>query len=80
MQEVSRRSAVALGLVAASIAVLKSAAAQTTYSLAGTDASPAPGMVVRTYDEESSIIPGFKTVSMRDIILQPGAKLQKLRR
>jgi hypothetical protein len=61
-------------MAAASIAVLKSAAAQTTDSLAGTDVSPAPGMVVRTYGEESSIIPGFKTVSMRDVILQPGAK------
>jgi hypothetical protein len=31
--------------------------------------------VVRTYDHETpSIIPGFKTVSMRDIIMQPGSK------
>jgi hypothetical protein len=73
MQEVSRRSAVAMGLAATSMAIAMPAAAQTTDPLAGTDASPAPGVVVRTYAEEHSIIPGFKTVSMRDVILQPGA-------
>jgi hypothetical protein len=31
--------------------------------------------VVRAYDGETpSIIPGFKTVSMRDVIMQPGSK------
>ena len=77
MYEVSRRSAVALGLAATSIAVAQLAAAQTTDPLAGKDASPAPGLVVRTFGEERSIIPGFKTVSMRDVILQPGAKTQE---
>jgi len=74
MPNVNRRSAVALGLAAASAAVVKPAAAQTGGSLAGTDTSPSPGVVVRTYAEEQSLIPGFKTVSMRDVILQPGAK------
>ena len=32
------------------------------------------GVVVRSYDESPSMVPGFKTVSMRDIIIQPGAK------
>ena len=32
---------------------------------------------MRTYGEERSIIPGFKTVSMRDVILQPGAKTKE---
>jgi hypothetical protein len=59
MYEVSRRSAVALGLAATSIAVAQLAAAQTTDPLAGKDASPAPGLVVRTFGEERSIIPGF---------------------
>jgi len=77
MQRVSRRSAVALGLAAASMAVEKSAAAQTTDPLAGKDESPGPGVVARTYGEERSIIPDFKTVSMRDIILQPGAKTKE---
>ena len=62
---------------AASTAVVKPAAAQTMDPLAGKDASPAPGVVVRTFGEESSLIPGFKTVAMRDVILQPGAQTQE---
>ena len=72
MQKINRRSAVALGLAAASAAMVKPAAAQTTdYK----DATPWPGIVVRAYSGETpSLIPGFKTVSMRDIIMQPGSK------
>jgi hypothetical protein len=72
MQNVNRRSAVALGLAAASAAVVKPVAAQTGgYK----DATPWPGVVVRAYDGETpSLIPGFKTVSMRDVIVQPGSK------
>jgi hypothetical protein len=72
MRNVDRRSAVALGLAAASAAMVKPAAAQGTgYK----DATPWPGVVVRTYDGDTpSLIPGFKTVSMRDVILQPGSK------
>jgi hypothetical protein len=70
MQNVNRRSAVALGLAAASAAMVKPAAAQTTdYK----DATPFPGVVVRS-GETPSIIPGFKTVSMRDVIMQPGSR------
>src|SRR5437867_1121290 len=70
MDRLDRRSALGIGLAAASIALVKPAAAQTT----GTDSSPWPGVVVRAYGENPSIIPGFKTVSMRDIIMQPGSK------
>jgi hypothetical protein len=72
MQKVDRRSAVALGLAAASAAMVRPTAAQDTgYK----DATPWPGVVVRTYDGETpSLIPGFKTVSMRDVIVQPGSK------
>src|ERR1700737_5494422 len=72
MQKVNRRSAVALGLATASAAMVKPAAAQTTdYK----DATPWPGVVGRAYGGETpSLIPGFKTVSMRDIIMQPGSK------
>ena len=72
MQKVNRRSAVALGLAAASAAVVKPAAAQSTgYK----DTTPWPGVVVRAYDgETASLIPSFKTVSMRDVIMQPGSK------
>jgi hypothetical protein len=72
MRTIDRRSAMALGLAAASAAMVKPAAGQTTdYK----DAAPWPGVVVRTYGGETpSLIPGFKTVSMRDLIMQPGSK------
>ena len=72
MNKIDRRSALGIGLAAASAAIVKPAAAQTTgYK----DETPWPGVVVRAYDGETpSIIPGFKTVSMRDVIMQPGSK------
>jgi len=72
MTKVDRRSALAIGLAVASVAVVRPTAAQTT---GFKDTTPWPGVVVREYDGETpSIIPGFKTVSMRDIIMQPGSK------
>ena len=71
MQKVNRRSAIALGLAAALAALVKPASAQTTgYK----DTAPWPGVVVRAYDGETpSLIPGFKTVSMRSPLPQPDA-------
>lgn len=74
MEAVDRRSALAIGLAAASAAVVRPAAAQPAGALAGTDTNPWPGVVVRTYGESPALIPGFKTVSMRDVIMQPGSK------
>jgi hypothetical protein len=74
MNKLDRRSALAIGLAAASAAVVKPAASQTMDPLAGKDETPWPGVVVRSYGESSSLIPGFKTVSMRDVIMQPGSK------
>jgi hypothetical protein len=72
MNKLDRRSALGIGLAAASAAMLNPAAAQATgYK----DTTPWPGVVVRAYDGETpSLIPGFKTVSMRDVIMQPGSK------
>ena len=74
MNKVDRRSALAIGLAAASAAVVKPVASQTVDPLAGKDTTPFPGVVVRAYGESPSLIPGFKTVSMRDVIMQPGSK------
>jgi hypothetical protein len=74
MKDVDRRSALALGLAAASAAIVKPAAAQAPDALAGKDTTPWPGVVVRAYGESPAMIPGFKSVSMRDIIMQPGSK------
>ena len=76
MEKIDRRSAMALGLAVTSMAAMP-AAAQTAGSPGGTETSPSPGVTIRTYGEEHSLIPGFKTVSMRDVILQPGAKTQE---
>jgi hypothetical protein len=55
MNKIDRRSALGIGLAAASAAMVKPAAAQTTgYK----DETPWPGVVVRAYDGETpSIIP-----------------------
>jgi hypothetical protein len=74
VKKVDRRTALGIGLAAASAAVVKPAAAQTGDALASKDTTPWPGVVVRTYGESPSLIPGFKTVSMRDMIIQPGSK------
>ena len=74
MQQIDRRSALTIGLAAASAAVARPVAAQTPTPPAGKDTSPWPGVVVRTYGESPALIPGYKTVSMRDIIMQPGSK------
>jgi len=71
MTQVDRRSALAIGLAAASTAMVKPAAAQTTNYK---DTTVAPGVVNRVYGEGPSIIPGFKTISLRDIIIQPDSK------
>ena len=72
MDKVDRRSALAIGLAAASTIMAEPAASQAVDT--GKDTSPWPGVVVRQYGENPSIIPGFKTVSMRDVIMQPGSK------
>src|SRR5205807_6948628 len=71
MTQVDRRSALAIGLAAASTAMVKPAAAQTTNYK---DTTVSPGVVNRVYGEGPSIIPGFKTVTLREIIVQPGSK------
>jgi|SRR5437762_10795408 len=72
MSRLDRRSALAIGLAAASSAVVKPAMAQPAAEYKET--TVAPGVVRRDYGEGPSIIPGFKTISLRDVIVQPGAK------
>ena len=76
MKKVDRRSALTIGLAAASAALVKPAAVQAAAAMGSKDTSPWPGVVVRTYGDTgtASLIPGFATVSMRDIIMQPGSK------
>jgi len=72
MNKIDRRSALGIGFAAASATMMTPVAAQTTgYK----DATPWPSVAVRAYDGETPyLIPGFRTVSMRDVIMQPGSK------
>jgi quercetin dioxygenase-like cupin family protein len=73
MEEINRRSAITLGILTASATLANLAAAQTGDGIAAKDTSVGPGVVLREYGQERSIIPGFGTVKLRDIIVQPGA-------
>ena len=71
MKKLDRRSALTIGLAAASAAVVKPAFSQTAdYK----DTTAAPGVVSRLYGESPAMIPGFNTITLRDVIVQPGSK------
>jgi quercetin dioxygenase-like cupin family protein len=66
MQHIDRRTALMLGVAAAAAAsVPESGAAQT--------AAP-QGVSNATWGKRESMLPGYKRISMRDVIYQPGAK------
>ncbi len=63
MVQINRRSALSLGLTA------------TALSLAAPAFAQAPqGVSRQSWGKRESMIPGYKSVSMRDVIYQPGAK------
>jgi len=73
MKDVDRRSALAFGLAATSAVVLaESAMAQPYAPSEGTEIAPG----VRRVDlgKRESMIPTYKTVSMRDVVYQPKSK------
>jgi quercetin dioxygenase-like cupin family protein len=72
MENMDRRLVLGLG-VAASTLVLPTAAAAQTY---GPDEGKelAPGVRQVDLSERESVIPAYKMVKMRDIVIQPGAK------
>ena len=73
MDNIDRRSALALlGCIAVAVAGAKPAAADSMTSTG--DKTLAPGVVQRAYGASPSLIPAYKSVSMRDIIMQPGSK------
>ncbi len=74
MGTMARRSALALGLTAAAapaLALSRSAAAETYGPDEGKEV--APGVRQVDLSKQESLIPGYKTVSMRDIVFQPGS-------
>jgi quercetin dioxygenase-like cupin family protein len=72
MENIDRRLVLGAGL-AASTLVLPTAAAAQTY---GPDEGKelAPGVRQVDLSERESVIPAYKMVKMRDIVIQPGAK------
>ena len=73
MENMNRRSALALGLAATSAAVItESATAQAYAATEGKEIAPGARQV--DLGKRQSMIPGYKTVSMRDFVYQPNAK------
>lgn len=73
MDDFNRRAALALGVAASSAVVMTGhAAAQPYWTVQGREI--APGVRVVQHGKRESMIPGYKSVSMRDLVYQPKAK------
>jgi quercetin dioxygenase-like cupin family protein len=72
MQDMDRRAMLGLGVVASTLAFPALATAQTYPPTAGKEMGPG----VRQVDlgERDSMIPAYKKIRMRDIVVSPGAK------
>jgi hypothetical protein len=75
MEDFSRRSAMALGLTIAAatpfVGMAGSAAAQTYGPDEGEEV--APGVRIVSLGERDSVIPAYKTIKLRDVVIQPGS-------
>ena len=72
MKNMDRRSALSLGIAAASaLAVTRSASAQTYGATEGKEL--APGVRQVDLGNRESLIPAYQKVRMRDIVIEPGA-------
>ena len=74
MAGINRRSALTLALAATSAAVVGEKALAQPYT-ATQGKQLAPGVRLVPLGKRASMIPAYKTVSMRDIIVQPKAKV-----
>ena len=73
MDDFNTRAALALGVAAGSAVVMTGhAAAQPYWTVQGREI--APGVRVVQHGKGESMIPGYKSVSMRDLVYQPKAK------
>jgi hypothetical protein len=72
MDDVNRRSALALGIAASSAVVMTGhATAQPFWQVQGREI--APGVRVVQHAKSDSMIPGYKSISMQDLLYQPKA-------
>jgi hypothetical protein len=67
---INRRSTLALGLGAASLLVLRTPSAE---GAVGEEKELAKGVKQKILGEGPAIIPGYSRVSLRDVIVEPGA-------
>jgi hypothetical protein len=72
MENMDRRLVLGVGLAASTLVVPTPAAAQTYGPDEGKEL--APGVRQVDLGERESVIPAYKTVKLRDIVIQPGAK------
>jgi quercetin dioxygenase-like cupin family protein len=74
MEEIGRRSALALGVAAmAATALVSSRGAMAQAYGPNEGKEVAPGVRVVELGEREAIIPGYKTVKMIDVVFQPGS-------
>ena len=71
MEDVDRRSTFALGLAAASALVF--AGSEVAEAAVGDETEVAKGVKAKVLGEGPAMVPGFKTVRLRDISFQPGS-------
>jgi quercetin dioxygenase-like cupin family protein len=74
MEEIGRRSALALGVAALAAPALVSSRAAMAQAYGPNEGKEvAPGVRVVELGEREAIIPGYKTVKMIDVVFQPGS-------
>ena len=73
MASINRRALLALGLGGASLLVLRTPRAA---AAVGEETERAKGVKQRILGEGPSLIPGYRKVSMRDMMFEPGATIQ----
>src|ERR687897_1394258 len=71
MENMDRRLVLGLGLAASTLALPTAAAAQTYGPDEGKEVGP--GVRVVELGERESILPAYKMLKLRDVVLQPGA-------
>ena len=77
MEEISRRSAIALGLTVATATPLFGFAASAATKTYGPDEGTelAPGVRAIEVGTRESVIPAYKSIQILDLVFQPGAAL-----
>jgi quercetin dioxygenase-like cupin family protein len=72
MLDVDRRLVLGLGLAASALALPTATAAQTYGPEEGQEV--APGVRVVELGERESVLPAYKMIKLRDVVIQPGGK------